>query len=189
MEEAETDRRRICQEQSRKNCLWSDEHTLPSVSFSLPLSLSLFSPSFSPFTLSFLACVTAALRRCEHKAADLTHYFRRRTCCIRNRRARPGSSVHLFLSSSPVPPWASRWGCRAPLAMESKGPAPSSGQSMCFQIIVFTSAVFCKKLKHDSGALHAYYWLHLVSNPLPDRRLIIDLGNRSESLPEEIWFL
>lgn len=84
MEEAETVRCRICLEQSLKTVCDHMSSQCP-LTHSVSLHLLLL---LSPFALSSLSCITAGLQRCEQKAADVTHYFRRRTCCTEKSRTR-----------------------------------------------------------------------------------------------------
>lgn len=69
--------------------------------FSLSLSLHP-SPPFLPSLHHPFSCVTTGLQRCEHKAADVTHYFQQRTCCTENRRERADgqfASPSFFISN------------------------------------------------------------------------------------------
>lgn len=117
----------------KKNCIWSDEHTLPSFSFS----------SFSPLH-SIIPLLSTGLLRWEQKAADVTHYFQQRTCRIKKKQekteesGKKGGWAVLFAIFFHLQPWASRWGCRAPLAIASPSPTPCSGQpDAAFPIVGF----------------------------------------------------
>lgn len=66
------------------------------------LFLRLFLSSFSPFTPSFFSCVPTVLRCCEQKAADVTHYFRQRTCRTENRGGRRDGQFGCHRFSSPT---------------------------------------------------------------------------------------
>lgn len=88
----ETDRWRICQEQSLKT-VYDQMHTHCPLPLCLYLSLSLH---LSPlFLLSLHHSSPALPRRCEQKAADVTHYFRQRTCCIEKRGERERAAGQL----------------------------------------------------------------------------------------------
>lgn len=187
-EEAETDRRRICQEQSLRT-VYDQMNTLCPLSLSLFPStffISLYFPLLFPFAPSLLARVSIGLRRCKHKAADVTHYFRQKTCCVAKRSETPGSLVHHLFSQAVISNHERADGDAEHLWLQrAQAPPPFSGQpDNVFSCHSFHSSAFCKKPKHDSGALQAYYWLnwclilrqtvHFEKRIL---RFILDLGN------------
>lgn len=129
--------------------------------FLFPLSFSFcFSPSYFPFTRSFLSCI-ATLRAKSFRRDSLlpTENLLHR----REERDRLDSLLrHFFLSSNYIQPWATRWVCRAPLAMGSPShtPTPTPCQaSLCSTVFFccgFDPSELCKKVKHDTRVLCAY---------------------------------
>lgn len=98
MEETETDRWRICQEQSLKT-VYDQMNTHCPLSLSLYLSLSLHLSSFSLFTPSFLSFVAPGLRRYGQKSCWRDSLLPTENLLHREREEseRLGSSVcHLF---------------------------------------------------------------------------------------------
>lgn len=154
MEEAEADRWRICQEQSLQTV--SDQ-----MDIHCPLSPSL-SPSFSLHAITPVPCyrraATLQAKRCWRDSLLPTENL------LHRKQRRESGRAAWFTIFFYVQPWASRWGCRAPLAIESS--TPFSGQAGFF--LSWLSFIgLNKKLKHDPGAFYPYYWclnLHWTMN-------------------------
>lgn len=105
-----------------KNCLWSDEHTLPSFSFSplpfLSLSFSSFSSSFHSITpllryrrgcdatsrkrLTWLITSDREKRERERQGSLVRHLFFQ--AIISNYEQADGDAEHLWLQRAEVPP-------------------------------------------------------------------------------------
>lgn len=136
-----------------KNWLQSHEHTPHSVSSFSPSSSS----SFSPITPSSPPpCITKGLQCCKRKSCWCDSLLPTVNLLHRKHRRESGWPVWLAIFFH-LRRWASRWGCRAPLAIETNpSPAPFSGlqDSVCVSFIGLAS-----QTQFNSFPL-SFFWLN-----------------------------